>query len=61
MAEYLDDLLPADHFLDKAIDPAEGLLLLDEIFGAAAADLFHDDHHQPQKDEHQQREPDAGA
>ena len=61
VAEYLDDLLPADHFLDKAIDPAEGLLLLDEIFGAAAADLFHDDHHQPQKDEHQQREPDAGA
>ena len=61
VAEYLDDLLPADHFLDKAIDPTEGLLLLDEIFGAAAADLFHDDHHQPQKDEHQQREPYAGA
>ena len=48
MAEYLDDLLSVHHFLDKALNPADSLLLTHEIFRGVAADLFghrcHGDH-----------------
>lgn len=47
MAENLDHLLAVDHFLDIAVDVAQGFLLLDEEAAAAPADEAGDQQHHP--------------
>ena len=61
MAENLDNLLPADHFFNKAIYFAKGLLLLYKVFGAAATYILYDEQHQPQKDKHEEGKPHTGT
>ena len=50
MAEYLDDLLTAEHFFNVTVDSTEVILLGNKVFSALAANFFgkdeHDQHHQ---------------
>ena len=48
MAEYLDHLLPINHFFNIAVDPTDFLLLLLEVSAALAADSGNDEQHQDQ-------------
>ena len=60
MAENLDHLLAVDHFLDIAVDVAQGFLLLDEEAAAASADEAGDQQHHPDAQQHQRRQHQIG-
>ena len=57
MAEHLDDLLAVDHLLDIAVDPAERLLLLEEVLRGLTAQLFNDLEHDAHAEQYEQRQP----
>ena len=60
VAEYLDDLLAVDHFLDVAVDLAERGLLREEVACGLAADILDDNEHDRHAEQNENRQPDVG-
>ena len=59
VAEDLDDLLTRHHLLNEALGGGDRLLLADEVFRAAAADLLRDRDHGDDAEHEHQRQPKA--
>ena len=57
VAEHLDDLLAVDHLLDIAVDPAERLLLLEEVLRGLTAQLLYHLEHDAHAKQYEQRQP----
>ena len=57
VAEHLDDLLAVDHFLDIAVDPAERLLLLEEVLRGLTAQFLYHLEHDAHAEQYEQRQP----
>lgn len=57
--EDLDDLLTRHHLLNEALGGGDRLLLADEVFRAAAADLLRDRDHGDDAEHEHQRQPKA--
>ena len=59
MVEHLLHLLACHHFLHKAVDASQTLLLLPEVFLSSPAVVLDHQKHQHQKYHHNQRQPQA--
>ena len=59
MAEHLDDLLAVHHLLNVAVDLAQFLLLLEEVFAGVSGQILRGQHHNA--DHHQRKQAQGNA